>query len=167
MTQLNEGISPIDFLSTTSSNLLMLCKELRELDPKHDPNDVIDGSFKITSFLNNPKAWYNCAENVVIPEIISHYLHLNLTFVEPNNDLDGTMGYINKTHASGPLKMIDMLTAIDQSYAINFIMKKQTNRILIGYSLKLFNFNLDVNDSINCTNCICLWISNVVQEKSK
>ena len=106
MSERNQDFSPIDFLSTMSINLLMLCKDLRELEPNHNPNDVIDGSFKITSFLSNPKAWYNCAENVVIPEIISRYLHLNLTFVTPNHDFDGTMGYVNGTHAFGPLKMI-------------------------------------------------------------
>ena len=106
MTELIKSISSTDFLSTTSSNLLMLCKDLRELEPNHNPDDVIDGSFKITSFLNNSKAWYNCAENVVLPEIISRYLYLNLTFVIPNHDFDGTMGYVNGTHAFGPLKII-------------------------------------------------------------
>ena len=164
MTELNEGISSIDFLSATSSNSLMLCKDLRELEPNYNPNDIIDGSFKITSLLTKSKNWFNCAGNVVMPEIISHYLHLNLTFATPNNDFDGTMGYVNGTHASGPLKMIannqvdyetddiylseklwhpemiDMSTTLGQSYAINFIVKKQINRISIGYSLNMFNF---------------------------
>ena len=149
MGELNEGFSVHDFLSTTSINLLLLCKDLRKLEQNYNPNYVIDGSFKITSFLSNPKAWYNCAENVVIPEIISHYLHLNLTFVTPNHDFDGTMGYINGTHEFGPLKMIannqvdyvsnrfylsenlwhpEMIgisSALGQSYAINFIVKKK------------------------------------------
>ena len=106
MDEFDEGISPIDFLSITSSNLLMLCKDLKDLGTNHNPDHVIDGSFKITSFLINPKSWYNCAENIVIPEMISRYLHLNLTFVTPNHDFDGTMGYVNETHASGPLRMI-------------------------------------------------------------
>ena len=83
MAELNESFSPIDFLSTTTSNLLMLCKDLRELEPNYNPDHVIVGSFKITSFLTNPKTWYNCAHNVVMPEIISRYLRLNLTFVTP------------------------------------------------------------------------------------
>ena len=164
MAELLDGISPIDLLSATSSNRLILCKDLRELEPNHNPDHPINGSFKITSFLNNPKTWFNCAENVLMPEIISRYLHLNLTFVTPNHDFDGTMGYVNGTHAFGPLKMIandevdyvindiylsenlwhpemiDMSTAIDQSYAINFIVKKQINRISIGYSLNMFDF---------------------------
>ena len=73
------------------------------------------------------------------------------------------MGYFNETHAFGPLKMIannqvdyvindiylskdlwnpEMIalsTAIDQSYAITFLVKKQINRISIGYSLNMFN----------------------------
>ena len=102
MNDINENISLIDFLSLTSSNRLMLCKDLRELESNHNPNDVIDGSFKITSFLTNPNAWYDCDSNVVLPEIISRYLHLNLSFVTPNHDFDGTMGYVNGTHAFGP-----------------------------------------------------------------
>ena len=43
-----KNISSNDFLSTTSSNLLMLCKDLRELQPNHNTDHVIDGSFKIT-----------------------------------------------------------------------------------------------------------------------
>ena len=106
MTESNENISPIDFLSVTSSNRLVLCKDLKELEPNHNPDHVIDGSFKITSFLTNLNTWYDCDSNVVIPEIISHYLHLNISFVTPNHDFDGTMGYINGTHTFGPLKMI-------------------------------------------------------------
>ena len=106
MSEFNEGFSAIDFLSKTSTNLLMLCKDLRELESNHHHDNMIDGSLKITSFLNNPKTWYDCNSNVVIPEIISHYLHLNLTFVTPNHNFDGTIGYVNETHASGPLKMI-------------------------------------------------------------
>ena len=78
MTVLIEAISPTDFFSTTSSNILMFCKDLRELEPNHNPDDVIDGSFRITSYLSNPKAWYNCAKNVFVPEVISRYLRLNL-----------------------------------------------------------------------------------------
>ena len=60
MNKPNGDISPIDLLSTTSSNLLMLCKDIRELEPNYNPNDIIDGSFKITSFFNNSKTWYDC-----------------------------------------------------------------------------------------------------------
>ena len=106
MSELDEGVSIIDFLSTTSCNLLMLCKDLTELKLNHDHDYLIDGSFKNTSFLNNRKTWYSYNSNIVISEIISRYLHLNLTFVTPNRDFDGTMGYVNGTRAFGPLKMI-------------------------------------------------------------
>ena len=95
--------------------------------------------------------------------MISHYLHLNLTFIIPNHDFDGTMDYVNETHAFGPLKMIannqvdyvtndiflsenlwnhemiEMSTALEESYAVNFIVKKQVNRISIGYSFNMFS----------------------------
>ena len=161
---MNEYMSITDFLSITSSNRLMLCKNLKDLEPNHNPDVVIDGSFKITSFSSNPNTWYNCAENIVLLEIISHYLHLNLTFVTPNHDFDGTMGYVNGIHAFGPLKMIannqvdyvtsdiylsenlwhpemiDISTALEQSNAINFIVKKQVDRMSFGYSFNIFNF---------------------------
>ena len=103
---MDDSISPADFFSLSSSNLLMLCKDIRELKPNHNPNDKFDGSFKITSFFNNSKTWYNRGLNIILPDIISRYLHLNLTFVTPNRDFDGTMGYVNGTRAFGPLKMI-------------------------------------------------------------
>ena len=67
MGELNEGFSAIDFLSMRSSNRLMLCKDLRELEPNHNPDD---NSFKITSFLSNPKTWYDCASNVLLSEFV-------------------------------------------------------------------------------------------------
>ena len=114
-------------------------------------------------FLVTEKFGMIVIRNVVFPEIISHYLHLNLTFVTPNHDFDGTMGYINGTHEFGPLKMIannqvdyvsnrfylsenlwhpEMIgisSALGQSYAINFIVKKKVNRISLGYYFNLFN----------------------------
>ena len=160
---MDDSISPADFFSLSSSNLLMLCKDIRELKPNHNPNDKFDGSFKITSFFNISKMWYNCGHNIVIPEIISHYLHLNLSFVTPNHNFDGTMGYVNETHASGPLKMIannqvDYVTndiylsenlwypemiavssAIDQSYAISFVTKKKSITLSIGNYMNVFD----------------------------
>ena len=74
------------------------------------------------------------------------------------------MGYFNETHTSGLSKMIannqidyvmndiyliknlwnpeiiEMSTALEQSYPINFIVKKQINRISIGYSVNMFSF---------------------------
>ena len=100
----------------------------------------------------------------MFPEIISCYLRLNLTFVTPNHGFDGTMGYVNRTHASSPLKMsannqidyvindiylsdnlwhpemIDMSIALKQSYAVNFIVKKQISRMSFRFSLNMFNF---------------------------
>ena len=160
---MDEGISPALFFSMVSSNRLMLCKDLRELKSNHNRNDKFDGSFKITSFFNISKMWYNCGHNTVIPEIISHYLRLNISFVTPNHNFDGTMGYFNGTHGSGPLKMIannqvDYVTndiylsenlwnpkmialssAIDQSYAISFITKKESIMLSIGSYMNVFN----------------------------
>ena len=36
MGEFNKGLSVIDFLSTTSSSLLMLCKDLKQLEPNYN-----------------------------------------------------------------------------------------------------------------------------------
>ena len=56
--------------------------------------------------------------NAEFPEIIGHYLGLNLLFVQPNHDFDGTIGWINGTDSSGPLKMI---ANNQEDYVINDI----------------------------------------------
>ena len=61
----------------TSSNLIILCKDIRKLEPNHKSSDIINGSFKITALLAKPNTWYDCSSNVAFPEIIGHYLNLN------------------------------------------------------------------------------------------
>ena len=106
--------------------------------------------------------WYNCAKSRELPEIIGHYLRLNLSFIKPNDDFDGTIGWINGTDSSGPLKMIannqvdyvtnDMFmndiwypnlivtsTALNENYEISFFMIKQTTRLSLANYLNVFN----------------------------
>ena len=44
--------------------------------------------------------------NILLPEIISRYAQLNLSFVKPEHDFDGTMGQVNGTLSYGPMRMI-------------------------------------------------------------
>ena len=74
------GISAVDVLSTTSLNNLINCKYLKDLNANLKPGEVINGSFRIFSFRNNIQDFY-CGIHPELPEIISHHLHLNLSFV--------------------------------------------------------------------------------------
>ena len=72
-----EGISTVDFLSAISLNKLINCKYLRDLNANHNPGEVINGSFRITSTYKTIEN-FNCGIHAELPEIISHHLHLNL-----------------------------------------------------------------------------------------
>jgi hypothetical protein len=45
--------------------------------------DEIEGQFRVTTFQREKASWWNGGFYAEIPEIISHYLKLNLTFVAP------------------------------------------------------------------------------------
>ena len=137
------------------------CKNISQLSSNINP-DIINGSFRITTKFKNPKLWYDCGIGTELPEIICHYLRLNLSFMKPNDDFDGTIGWINGTNLTGPLKMIsnnqvdyvinDMFmndiwypnlivtsTALKENYGISFLMMKETIRLSLANYLKVFN----------------------------
>lgn len=143
------SISFTTLLSLTSwADSLLYCKEYANLDPNHKDDQKLNGSFRITTFYKNSESWLSCHKNIALPELISHHLHLNLSFIKPNNDFDETWGWYNGTHSSGPMKMlvndqvdyiinniyineslwhpntIAMTTALDDNYKINFLTKK-------------------------------------------
>ena len=139
-----------NLLSLTSwAGLLLDCKEYQKLNTYHNADDQLNGSFRVTTFFKNPSSWFSCNKNSALPQLISHYLHLNLTFVKPNNDFDKKWDWYNGIHSSGLMKMlvndkvdyiindiymnetlwhpngiIAMTTALDDSYKINFLTKK-------------------------------------------
>ena len=88
-----EGISVVDFLSTTSLNKLINCKYLRDLNANHKTEEVINGSFRIFS-LGNKIQDFCCGIHSELPEIISHHLHLNLSFVTSDSFKDGNITQI-------------------------------------------------------------------------
>ena len=134
---------------TSWSDSLLYCKEYLNLNSNHKHGQPFNGSFRFTTFRKNPEEWFSCYKERALPELISHYLHLNLSFVKPNDDFDETWGWYNGTHSSGPLRMlvddqvdyiindiymsetlwhlnemIAMTTALDDNYKINFLTKK-------------------------------------------
>ena len=139
MTEEGQGFSFTDLRSFSSwIDKLMYCKYLSELNPNHKNATEIIGSFKVTTIF--PKTLTRCRYFVELPEIISYYLRLNLTFVKPNNDFDGSLGFYNETYSSGPLKMFQE-NQID--YIINdiYITENIWNPNLYQMSTALFNGN--------------------------
>ena len=152
------------FLSSPSQKSTLNCKKLSEFNSNLAP-DIINGSLRITTKFKYPKSWYDCGMNSELSEIIGHYLRLNLTFVKPNHDFDGTIGWINETDSAGPLKMItndqldyltnDMFmneiwypnlivtsTALKENYGISFFMKKQTTILSLANYLNMFSLRI-------------------------
>ena len=148
---------------------ILNCKSFNKLNSNLN-SDIISGSFRITAKFKNPKSnesihksMFDCGINVELPEIISRYLGLNLSFIKPNDDFDGTIGWINGTDSGGPLKMVSndqvdyvinnifmndiwypnlivTSTALKENYGISFLMKKQTARLSLANYLNIFNF---------------------------
>lgn len=98
----------------------------------------------------------DCGLEIALPEIIGHYLHLNLSFVTPNNHFDGTMDTVNGAHTSGPMKMI-LNNQVD--YVINNIFMTEdlwlpqlismTNALKENYVISFF-YEKASNKNINC-----------------
>ena len=146
-----EGISAVDFLSAISLNKLINCKYLRDLNANHNPGDVINGSFRIASTENTIES-YNCGIHTELPEIISHQLHLNLSFVTPdysykdvnlakfiNNGVDYLANGVSMTDLLSDLNSIAASNYIFEDYYINFLVKKQSIRISLKNYYSLFS----------------------------
>ena len=150
------------YLSATWSDALLSCKDFRNWN-NLKLNHTFDGSFRVTTLFTNTNKWFDCGYIAELPELISRYLDLDLKFVKPNDDFDGTIGFINETHSIGPLKMIQnnqvdfvaenvlmtqnlshpdiisVSTALDHNYGINFVLKKKTIRLSLQNYFNIFN----------------------------
>ena len=150
-----EGISVVDFLSTTSLNKLINCKYLRDLNANHKSGEFISGSFRITSSVGSIES-FNCGIHSELPEIISHHLHLNMSFVKRdvlfkhenlikiflNNDVDYLTSGISMTHLLSDLNSISASNYINENYDISFLMKKQSFRISLKNYYNIFNISI-------------------------
>ena len=154
----------IGVLSPSWQKYILNCEKFSQLKSNLTPN-IINGSLRIIPRFKNPKSWYDCGINIELPQIVGHYLRLNLSFVKPNDDFDGSFGWINDTHSMGPMKMIannqadyvinDMFMneiwypnlivtsiALKENYGISFLMKKQATRLSLANYLNVFNLFL-------------------------
>ena len=107
-----------------------------------------------------------CGYLVEFPEIIGHHLNLNLSYVEPNQNFNGSLGWYNGTHLNGPIKMLadnqvdyiineisnDCITEetwnsnlfqltsyLREDYKIGFVIKKKAEKISILEYFKIFS----------------------------
>ena len=149
-----DGISTVDFLSTTSLNKLINCKYLRDLNANHKPGQVINGSFKIFSLGNNIQN-FCCGIHSELPEIISHHLHLNLSFVTSDsfkdgnitqifvsNDADYIINGISMTKLSPDHNLIATPNYIKENYYFSFLMKKKSIRISLNNYYSILNISI-------------------------
>ena len=163
--QENFGFSTVRLVSPWITNM-MYCKYLKEINSNNNQDtNKFDGSFRITHSYPSRRGWTNCGYFMELPEIISHYLNLNLIFVKPTSDFDGTLGFYNDSHSRGPLKMINnnevdyiindvitteniwnpklyqMSTALFDDYTINFLYKKYIIKTSISDYFRIFNLS--------------------------
>ena len=169
---------------------LFCCKNITELNPNHQIGTKLNGYLRIIHLFKSPKTWLICGFNTELPEIISYYLRLNLSFVKPKNDFDGTLGWYNQTHSSGPLKIIiddeidytpndfwvteniwnpnlyQLSTSLRDDYTINFLVKKYLIKTSISDYFKTFNWStwLFIFTSIVLVSLLQTFISNLNSE---
>ena len=135
------------------------CKDAKNLSSNLKNTTKLLTSFRYTILKGTDI--YNrgvCGYLVELPEIIGHHLNLNLTYVEPNQNFNGSLGWYNGTHLSGPIKMLadnqvdyiineisndfitedawnsnlfQLTTELRDEYKIGFVCKKKTQKISI------------------------------------
>src|SRR5215471_13096195 len=65
-------------------------KEYIHLSSHINENQHIGGQFKVATVYNDKKTWWGYSFKTEIPEIVGHYLNLNLSFVGPTKDFNVT-----------------------------------------------------------------------------
>lgn len=138
------------------------CKNLKALSSTAENGINLIGSLRFTTLSKNKNE--ECGYLTDLSELIGHYL--NLSFVKPNQDFDGSLGWYNGTHSSGPMKMIannqvdfilseipnefltenmwnpnlyQISTALRDDYRIGFVVKKTNLNVSILDYFKVFN----------------------------
>ena len=144
------------------SNKLNNCKNFEDLSSTAKNSTNFIDSLRFATLSKNKVK--ECGYLIDLSEIIGHYL--NLSFVKPNQDFDGSLGWYNGTHSSGPMKMIaenqvdfilseipnefltknmwnpnlyQLRTALRHDYKIGFVVKKTTLNVSILDYLKVFS----------------------------
>ena len=140
------------------------CKDAKKLSSNLKNTTKSLASLRYTLFKGLYKQ-IKCGYLFELPEIIGHYLNLNLKYVEPNQNFNGSLGWYNGTHLSGPIKMLadnqvdyiineisndfitedtwnsnlfQLTTGLKDDYRIGFAFKKKTHKISILDYFKVF-----------------------------
>ena len=144
-------VSGVDFLSAISLNKLINCKYFTDLKVNHKSGEVINDSFRIVAPRGSIED-FSCGVDPELPEMISHHLHLNLSFVTKDYFKDGnyTSPLVNNDadYITGDISMIDLLSThnlivasnyIREIYHINFLLRKQPIGISLKNYFRIFN----------------------------
>ena len=156
-----ESFSFLELLNFADwSETLINCRDVRKLNIKYNSSDLID-QLRVTSIIKSSKPWFQCFSYVDFLQVIIQFLRLNVSFVEPNHDFDGTLGWYNQTNSTGPLKMMDnnqvdyivdkvitnemlwnpnlILTTTNGNHEINFLLRKKRIKFSISSYLNILN----------------------------
>ena len=133
------------------------CRDVKKLSSNLENTTKILASLRYT-FIKGLYKDINCGYLFEFPEIIGHYLNLNLSYVEANQKFNGSLGWYIGTHLSGPIKMLadnqvdyiineisndyiaediwnwdlfQLTTELRDDYRIGFLFKKKTQNINI------------------------------------
>ena len=161
MDSVEERFSFLDLLQLVNwADILLNCKDIRKLNLKYNSSDLI-GYLRVTSLFQSSKPSFQCFDKIDFLQVIIQFLHLNVSFVEPNHDFDGTLGWYNQTHSSGLLKMMDnnqvdyivdrvitnemlshpnlIIVTTDGNFKMNFLVRKQTLKFSVASFLDIFS----------------------------
>ena len=145
---------------------ILYCRDQMSLNSNIKNTTKLVGTLKITNLYHDRLTWNDCGFWTELPELIGHYLLLNLSFVTPNQDFDGSLGLYNETHSKGALKMIaenqvdyifnnipndfltehtwnpnlyQLSTALRDDYRVAFGVKKEKLKISISDYFRVFS----------------------------
>ena len=90
-----------------------------------------------------------CGYMIEFPKIVGHHLNLNLSYVEPNQNFNGSLGWYNGTHLSGPITML----ADNQ---VDYIINEISNDYIIKTKFVLGNRDCLIHplDRVDPFDCI-------------
>ena len=78
---------------------MLYCKDQISLNSNLKNTTKSVGTLKITNLYDDRFTWNDCGFWTELPELIGHYLLLNLSFITPNQDFDGSLGWYNGTNS--------------------------------------------------------------------
>lgn len=136
---------------TSYSDKLFRCNDIRTLNTKHNSSELI-GQLRVAISYKMSKLWYQCYWNgIEYLDIITDYLRLNTTFIEPTGNRWSTLKMVNNSEADylldgqenyqGLLEQFSNLIIIGTEgyHKLNFLLRKKTIQFSVGSYLNVFN----------------------------